>query len=431
MARKASKSAESNPAPKKTKIVTSPAPDTVVRAVTFTVDHVLDEQGERVPWGDFQAELNRCMRAAACLSNWLMTELWTRDAQRDPSEDAPKMPKGELLTYKHVASKYPFWRHWDGMKGSASSVMRSVKRKYMQTRFATRWTFQEQLPGFGRETPFPIRYEDARVLWIENAGIDGHVSRRPAVSMRLGTTRFTVVLSGGQEFRRQLATFRKIESGEFNGGEVAIYRRRKFQGSKSHSKVFVKLVATMPVHRQRSGRTIFLHTDPAAFWVAEINERQPWIVNADHIQRWKMRHAVYLQRISEDTKFEKRWPAKMRRKINASRNRRCDKMNARFDTWSHEVSKMFVRFAERQGVDLVTYDDTIKSYLPSFDWFVLKTRLRDKLHQAGIAFVDRGNDGVDAADGDEAGGDSGHSVCRSPQFRAAEGRGAIAAKPAK
>ncbi|MGE4198626.1 MAG: hypothetical protein AB7G11_16065 [Phycisphaerales bacterium] len=392
--------------PKSTRNVkpkTQEPPPIAVRAVTFSVDHV-----EGASWGDFQRDLQRCMGAAACLANWVMDELWARDARRDPRVEKQRMPKFQMITYDHVKRHYPFWTHWDGIKGSASSILRAVQRKYGQTRFKTRWMYQDSLSTFRDKLPFPVRAENTKVLYVEHVGADGQVSRRPAVQVRLGETLYTIVLSGGQEYRRQLADFRRIESGECALGEIALYRRKKGAGKESHHQVFVKLVAKLPVIKRATNKTLFLHTDPGAFWVAEQDDRQPWILNADQVARWRARykkkagetkagvtpetirrrkqeHEVYLQRIGEDTKFEKRWPKRMRRHINQSRQARCDKYNAKIDTWNHEATAMFAEFASRQGADLVVYDDVNRSYLPRYAWADLKTKLIHKLHKLGIA----------------------------------------------
>jgi hypothetical protein len=179
--------------------------------------------------------------------------------------------------------------------------------------------------------------------------------------------------------RRQLSHFAAIVNGA-KRGEAAIYKRG--------DRTLLKLVfhATRKPVGELTG-TILVRTDPAAFWVCELQGRQPWIVNADHARRWVAEHTVYRQRMSEDLKYEKRWPVEMRRNMLRSLEDRCRKMNDRLATWCQEASKMLAEFARRQKAATVIYDDRNQAYLPKFPWFRLLEMVKNKLDERGIRLV--------------------------------------------
>ena len=46
---------------------------------------------------------------------------------------------------------------------------------------------------------------------------------------------------------------------------------------------------------------------------------------------------------------------------------------------------MLAGYCQRNAVGVVTYDDSVQTYMPSFPWFTLRAMLASKLQEFGIA----------------------------------------------
>lgn len=360
----------------------------VLYALTFPVVGPVDAS-----WDDLREALNKAWAASTSLANWTATELAKNDVIRKPNDKKmPAMPA--IYLYGVAKEKFCGWQDWHKCYSSANCVMRYVEQKYRAARFKIVWTHDAALMSFRYPVPYPVHNDDWKATTIE---------QRPTVTFNLDGKKWTLRLKGGPEMARQLAGFRQIERGEAVKGELAIYRGAAGKGkgdhrngvsesgaSRQYSRVMVKLVAWFPRPAAKAAdKTMLLRTDPHAFFVAEIENRRPWILNADHIPRYQAEHHVFLQRFSEDTKYEKRWPKEKRQQMNAHREVRCRKNENRMDNWCDQATALVAQYAERQGVCEVIYDDSIRSYVPSFRWSSLKTKLATKLHAKGITLIER------------------------------------------
>lgn len=360
--------------------------DTICRAVTFPfTPHSCD-------WPAFDELIRDCWHESTSLANWAVLELVKHDVTRTACmEKLPAYPpcsckhcsrparkgknKGQVRKqginlYGHFQN-YEGRAAWAGAAAAAGCVLRAVERKYQQERFGVLWRRDQSLCTYRYPYPFPVHNQN----WSARYGKD----RAPLVELSLPGGAVTLRLRGGSEMRRQLAGFAAIVNGA-RVGEAAVYRRG--------DRTMLKLVCHLP--RKPAGEltgTLCVRTDPNAFWVSEQDGRQPWIVNADHVRRWIASHTAYRQRMSEDLKFEKRWPAEVRRHMLQSLDDRCRKQNDRLTTWCHEASKMLAEFARRQKVAEVIYDDANKDYLPMFPWFKLREMVRNKLDERGIILL--------------------------------------------
>lgn len=359
----------------------------VLRAVTFPVIGPVDGT-----WEELRSALAGCWAESTALANWTATELVKNDVQRKAGDKkCPKMPA--IYLYGHAKKRYSGWKAWAGSALSACSLMRAVEAKYRKQRYDIVWTRAASLPTFRYPFPFPFHNQSWTAAFDEG--------NRPVVTLPLGGRRWTLLLKGGAEMARQLGQFRQIVSGAAVCGEAAIYRvsagtsdhrngtnESGEGGPRQHSRVMVKLVAWLPrPAKSEATKTMLVRTDPCAFWVAEVEGAAPWILNADHVRQWQAEHAVYRQRIAEDTKYEKRWPKRKRQQINAARERRCTKNNNRLATWIGQASALIANYAARQGVCEVIYDDGNRSYLPSFPWRRLADAVACKLDERHISFT--------------------------------------------
>lgn len=349
--------------------------DTIVRAVTFPLATPLGLSNERAAeyWLRVNAALASAWALSTSLANWSVIELAKGDVVRGPNDvKIPKMPRVYLygLWAKHNQ------RHaWHGATQSANCVMRAVEKKYRATRLQTIWLRRQVLPTYRYPYPFPVHNRS----WQPTYGEHGEYLLR--VAFPGAGEPETLRLRTGHEFRRQMAGFRDLESGAAKRGEAAIY--------KSGKHTMAKLVG----HFQRQEladreHTMIVRTDPDAFLVAELDGRAPWILNADHVRRWQAEHSRYLQRINEDTKYEKRWPLAVRENINHARDKRCRKQRDRLDSFIHQASAAVVEYARRNRVAEVIFDDQA-SFIESFPWHSFRTKLAYKLHALGIQLTTR------------------------------------------
>lgn len=342
---------------------------TIIRVAIFPIAEIVGSD-----WKTFRAEaLHPAWQDSTALSNWAMQELATRDVRRKIGDTKlGPMPKIDL--YNIGFTKKGFWGvdQWELCKSSATCVLRRVDRAYRSKRFAILWRGSMSFPSFRYPQPYPVHNANWKAELVEG---------KPHVVFNMKGQSWRLRLKSGPEFARQMKTFRQIVNGA-KKCELTIYKQREH--------TMVKMACHVPKPEAKSGQTLLVRTDTDAFLVAELEGRQAWILNADHIRRWIASHKAYLQRISEDTKREKRWPAKMKRNIQKVREARCEKQNNRLDSWCHEVSAMILGFAQRNGCGTIIYDDVLQTYFPSFPWFSLRGKLEYKCNAVGIKLVHRG-----------------------------------------
>ena len=398
--------------------------ETVTRAITFSVSHVHDGG----TWDEFKAMLHELWRCSTEASNWAMQQCARNDNFGEAGGPLPEV--SGLVAYKEIVARYPSLG-----TASSSTLQRAVTRKYRSVRTSV-WRGSQSLPFFRYPAPYPIPAAKADLVWVtgprgapapEEGGVPELTvrqivakrarqeasGRRPALRFKTGTEatgslhHWTVELSGGRGFERQLAQFCQILNGEATQGEVAIYQQRcgkthrnqasgKAPGgaSRVEFRVIVKIVAHFPVRpRGPATGTLELRTDPDALWVACHDGRvvSPWVLNADDARQWLARmrdahadHAARLQRMAQDLKVERRTHvgayAQHRGKLDAM----CDKHRRRVGTFLKQCAAGIVNYCVRRKVHALIYDDTDRSWMPKFPWAMLRTELRHRCEQSGV-----------------------------------------------
>jgi len=357
------------------------AGDTVIRAVTLPIAAPVD-----LTWAELNALVMPALRLATDLANWSVHTLFRLDTPNEP--DCPQAVK-DCYLYGLAKTEFPAWaERVELVASSAQCVMRAVHRKYTQDRRKFMAGHDSSLLTYRFPYPFPIHNANWSVgMELRSDKIGARVHCPDESFERNAAPVFTCNLPGragvrlrlrqGREFGRQLAMVRQFLEGTAKKGEAALSRDRK-------GNLLVKMVGHFP-RRERSGATnvCFLHTDPNALLVAEINGRSATVTNGDHLKRAHAiirevndRHRVFLQRASEDKKREVRMNRHQRDNLNLKVDDRCSKQHARIDTAVKQIAAQVARFLERQRVGLVAYDDAVKDFLPNgFAWHALKTRL--------------------------------------------------------
>lgn len=322
---------------------------------------------------DFFAVIRNSWAESTSLANWAMLELAKADVVRTVQME--KLPKFEPPPlYAHWTNNYSDREWWNGAAQSASCILRAVEKKYRKDRYKIVWQRRQALPTYRYPYPYRVHNQSWRLSWVGG---------RPQVTFRLPGGRQTITLRSGQEYRRQMRLLQRIGD-DAKPGEMLI----KWNSKK---KLLVCIITlTIPAISGSDAGVMDVATCSDHFLVATIADRDPWILNADHIRRWIVAHKQYLDRIAEDTKHEKRWPRRVRRHINEKRAERCRKQNDRIKSWCHESTAQLVGFAKRQKIGKIVLDNSNQDYLLRFPWFEWREKLKYKcqlqsieLHVAG------------------------------------------------
>jgi hypothetical protein len=376
-----------------------------VRACTLPVAEPVGSS-----WEALWEALHPAWRLSTGAANWAVQQLYRLDTHGQAA--TPPAVK-QWYAYGEAKKHYPEFAAWEGAKASLNICLRAAHRKYLQGRFAVMVRHEQSLLTYRYPYPFPVDADD----WAPAEEAGGF----PAVSLNLpGAGGWRLRLRRRADFGRQLAMFRQLLSGEALKGEAAVYKNGK-------GDVLLKLVGWFP--RQERGpaaNVAFVHTDPSALLVVEVNGRAAGVTNGDHIRREIARHKAMLERTRQDKKREVRMDRRQRRHLDKHVAARCEKQRNRLDTYVKQVAAQVARMCERQQVALVAYDDAEKGFMPDgFPWHSLSARLRQLIvTEQGREWVDgrfaHTNDGTTRED-------DAWSAVRKAKATATAGRRALAA----
>jgi hypothetical protein len=321
------------------------------------------------------------------LANWTITTLAKADTVRIPGMD-------KLPPFK-VPYLYPIARAVcpDIDPQSVVAVLNTVSANYMKRRIDTIWRGSASLQTYRYPMPYPIPHQGWTARWLSEKE---HV---PIVRTRIGRDSFTLRLRGGPSFRRQLHDFARLISGDAVPGEMALYRVRgnandnrpglagKEGGQSVSWTIMVKLVAWLPKEQTvlQKNTTLLVRTEKERFLVADPEGAHPWIINAEQVMRWQMNHGRRRQHMSEDLKFEKRWPDENSQQMRDRMTNWVEKHKRRMDTWCHQVAASVTGYAVRHKMQAVEYHDS-ENMTPAFPWFKLRALIEQKLNIHNIQF---------------------------------------------
>ena len=357
-------------------------------------------------WKDLRAAVAKAWSQSREVANWFLDELYAADIRRQPGvEKMAAMPKNYL--YPKARERFP-----DYPSALLVAIEHAVAGKYRAARYKLLWTGETSLPAYRYPVPYPVAGQNWKAKTIDE---------RPCVRVSIAGQPFTLRLRGGKEFARQLAAFRKIESGAAVQGELSLYRRKAREndgrnGIKTNEpgrpmwQIMCKLVAWLPrVERTRPEKSRFfnLRTDAECFLYGVLEDREePWIVNADKVRDWAAQHQRWLNRQAEDTKHEGRRPKRRKRKLLADYDAHASKYRDRMKSFIQETCAHVAGFAVRNGVNRIKLDTSYQDYVTSFPWFQLRQQLATKLDECGIELDNANGDGAAKTAGPLANGES-------------------------
>lgn len=346
--------------------------------------------------------------------------MYIRDTRREPGmTKLPPMPK--MYLYPEARRRFP-----QLPSQTLASLEHAMAGKYKALRYNLLWTGSVSLPNCRYPVPFPVPAQAWRAKWDKDGS--------PLVELRLGDSRWTLRLRGGPHFRRQTESLAQIISGEAIPGELSIFRKKASRsdhrsglidrdagGGRSHFRLIAKFVAHLPrksavsvqvpksltLNRTSngaskgtngsanghangngsatSGGVMTLRTGSDFFFRAEMFDREnAWTLHADHVRRWQQDMQRRQRRLAMDLGEDKTHSSRTRKRMQVRADQLAEKQYRRHHAWCHEATSLVAKYARKQAISTIVYDDADRSYLREFPWYMLGVLLRDKLDERGI-----------------------------------------------
>lgn len=356
-----------------------------LRAITIPVVRPL---GEGIGWPELRQALTAAWSQTTAATNWLVSQLFVRDEQRQPGQEKiAKMPK--LYLYPELRARFP-----ELPSQVCSSLENSIKSKYARRRYQALWTCEASLPNARYPQPAIAPSQSWRPEYVPSGKEGGDLVPAIHVTLLAGE-RFLLQLRGGKEFARQIADFRKLCDGTAIKCEMAILRKRANTGDgtngtkerdsggqKQQHTILVKLVGWFPRTVRSEEGTLLVRTSGEECLVA-LDEKgaklRTW--HCDHVRRWIAQHKAQLQRWSDDQKAEQRPLAKFQSRREAA----AIKFRNRIESHQKELVAQICGIAKRQRYNAIRFDDSDRSYFGSaYNWSGFRQKLLNKANELGF-----------------------------------------------
>ncbi len=350
-----------------------------IRAVVLPIAGPVDHS-----WVELRAALHDVWSATTACANWMTTELYARDVRRQPGEvKLARMPR--IYLYPEARALFPALP-----AQSLPALELELQRQYRAHRHELLWTRSRALASHRYPYPLPV---PSRSWCLTETGGVWHLS------FRLGDARWTVRLRGGPEMRYHSNALRQIATGMAIPGAASLYQRESHRddhrpdGAHPETRVMVRIPAWFPREIPRDVRGMLAVRTHADHFLVAGDEAHPWVLNADQVCRWVMGYDRRRQRLMQDLRAEQR-----AREQRAAMLEGLATLGLRFrhriDSWTDEASRLVVNYAVRQRVAGIHYDDRIQTYVRSYPWHMLRQRVQQKAHRAGLAFECAGEPGT-------------------------------------
>jgi len=339
---------------------------------------VVEPVGE--DWAAFREALKDGWTEATAAANWMMTELYARDARRNGEQKMPRMAR--VYLYPEARLRFP------GLASqSVVSIENHVQAAYRSARYELVWTCSASLPVHRYPLPLPVHNQS----WEAST-----ITDRPVVRVRLGDRWWNLRLKGGPRFKPQTEAYRQMVSGEAVRGELALYRIRAHDGKlasrpngdqKVKYTVMCKMVAWLPRASSISSHPVadrlkVLTAGDALLVALNDREERVWRYHGDHVRRWVAEHRNRLGRFANDQKAG-HWPTAS---FADRRTAATVKYRNRMSSAIREIAAQLVGYAERCGFGVLEYDDSVNDFSPEFPYAALRGQISSKCGAAGLKF---------------------------------------------
>ena len=346
----------------------------VLRTLTVPIASPVDAS-----WAELREALRSAWAASTACANWMTTELYLRDARREPEATVlPKMPR--VYLYPEARRRFPALT-----PAAVVALERELQQKYRAVRYELIWTGSRSLATHRYPYPLPI---SAAAWSLDLSNQAWHVS------FRLADKRWRVRLRGGPTMRYQAVGLRQILSGTATPGALAIYQRsanrgdHRPEGSRPQTRLMLRIPAWFPKEtRRETAGVLRVQTDPDHFLVALADGTATWTVNADHVRRWVVAYDRQRERLAIDSRAD-RHARQGHRGIYQRLEQLSIRHRARMTTWAHTVSRQLIDYVVHHRYEGIAYDDTERRYVHSFPWDSLRQHIQQKADRAGVIFND-------------------------------------------
>jgi transposase len=209
----------------------------------------------------------------------------------------------------------------------------------------------------------------------------------------------TLRLRSGFRYRYPLRTFEKIAAGDAIASQLSLRQKTVREsdgrnGMRTGDRVDRRVICSIlfwlprnPINEQARG-TLFVRTDSDALLIA-LNTRQDklWVKNADRVRDWLFQHRRWLQRVADDSKFERRHPRRRRRRTLLEYGLRATKYRSRLKTYIDQTAAEVIGYAVRRQFRTLNYNDSDRRFLSAFPWQQLLSALKLKAEFEGLEFI--------------------------------------------
>lgn len=374
----------------------------VLRAIAIPVSGPAD-----ATWPELREALHDAFAETTRCANWLVTQLYARDRQRQPGD--ARLPKMRgLYLYPEARALFPALA-----SQTLASLEQQVQARYRAARLDLIWRHAASLPTYRYPTPLPL---PSRMWQLERQ------QQRWLFSARIGERRWSLRLRHGPGMQRQTRMLERVVDGTTEAGEATLYEIAAHRGDHrpegtAARRLMLKLVVWLArpesvasgasedrrdTARDTARDTLIVRTAPHAFLTVHVaGQDQVWTLHADHVRRWIVQAARRQQRLRDDLAFEARHRASGRSDVAPVQRRLSEQLHRRLHAWTHEATSQLVACAQRRHVAAIAWDDRVRGGLPSYPWHQFVTTLADKAAAVGISVLtDRHGDDDDDAHGD-------------------------------
>lgn len=359
----------------------------MIRTCSFPIKEPIGQS-----WAEVNPILTNGWKLSTHAANWCIHELFKRDTvgekKMPEAIQMGKVSEPDKFYGYGLAQKEEWFKDWENGKKSLCSVLKYAYDDYKKRRYDIMFSHKNYLLTFRYPYPLPLASQDIKVSYGEKGSGENAF---PVISLCLpgqdgGRMRFRL----GREpaYSRQMVMFDQLVRGTAKLGEAKIYKKG--------NNTMIAITGDFPqriIPENEWTAIAYVHTNKDCLLMCEISNyegRQPWNINADHLKRWQMEHKVYLQRMSEDKKRERRIDPKQKKNMEIAVELKCNKYHDRLDTGIKQVVAQVAEFCKRQKVWQLVYDDSDQSYIScGFPWHQLKTCLGHKLQEIGVSEVFR------------------------------------------
>jgi hypothetical protein len=363
-------------------------------------------------WPELRLALHTAFGETTRCSNWLMTQFFVRDRQREP-HDAQLPAMCRIYLYPEARTLFPALA-----SQTLASLERQVLARYRAARLALVWRHAVSLPTYRYPVPLPL---PAR-MW----SLARH-DQRWHVSVRLGDRRWSLRLRQGPGMVRQLRLLEQVAAGTVEAGEATLYQIASHRGdhrseSATDRRLMVKVAVWLARHDGTAidlGRkttntpamtagVLIVRTASDAFLTAHLATVTPapiddsiravggsgpyvaprtesndsWTLRGEQVRRWIVEAARRRQHLHEDLARTRRY-GHVPDVVNVER-RRAGRLRRRLHDWTHRATASLIAWASRRGVTTIVWDGAVGGYLPTYPWQQFVTTLTDKAAVTGI-----------------------------------------------